>query len=211
LLHLAAVHGSEPDVVARLRQLGPTRPFGLYEPFARGEPVAHYPDVQETNVFRDDPVVRERLEIRGIRTWLAVALQKDGVLLGVINVHSAFDRPVTLHDGMTKCGQRRATAVLASVLRRDERSAKASVEAVNKQPGPPVRHPQLSTGLGNRPVLVDHFHQLDLARPNRTTSVEVDAQCEPRHGLADGLASGTTGEVAITLLLRVHFGAAAEG
>src|SRR5208283_1626280 len=39
LLHLVAVHGSESDVVARLRQLGPTRAFGLYEPFARGERV----------------------------------------------------------------------------------------------------------------------------------------------------------------------------
>jgi GAF domain-containing protein len=51
--------------------------------------------VQETNVFRDDPVVRERLEIRGIRTWLAVALQKDGVLLGVINVHRHTVRSFT--------------------------------------------------------------------------------------------------------------------
>ena len=94
LLHLAAMH-SEPDIVARLRQLGPTRAFGLYEPFARGERVAHYPDVRELAVFRDDPVVRQRLEIHGIRTWLGVALQKDGVLLGVINVHRHEVRPFT--------------------------------------------------------------------------------------------------------------------
>jgi class 3 adenylate cyclase len=94
LLHLAAMH-SEPDIVARLRQLGPTRAFGLYEPFARGERVAHYPDVRELAVFRDDPVVRQRLEIHGIRTWLGVALQKDGVLLGVINVHRHAVKPFT--------------------------------------------------------------------------------------------------------------------
>jgi GAF domain-containing protein len=95
LLHLAAVHGSDPDVVSQLRQLGPTRTFGLYEPFAHGEPIAHYADVRETEVFREDSVVRARLELRGIRTWLAAALQKDGVLLGVINVHRHAVRPFT--------------------------------------------------------------------------------------------------------------------
>jgi GAF domain-containing protein len=95
LLHLVAVHGSEPDVVARLRQLGPTRAFGLYEPFARGERVVHIADVRKTHIIRDDPVVRERLDLRGIRTWLAVALHKEGVLLGVINVHRHTVRPFT--------------------------------------------------------------------------------------------------------------------
>ena len=93
LLHLEAVHGSDPDVVERLRQLGPTRAFGLYEPFARGERVAHYTDVRETTIFREDPVVRARLELRGIRTWLAVALHKDTVLVGVILVHRHTVRP----------------------------------------------------------------------------------------------------------------------
>src|SRR5271167_2639514 len=93
LLHLVAVHGSESDVVARLRQLGPTRAFGLYEPFARGERVVQIADVRKTDVFRDNPVVRERLELREIRTWLAVALHKEGVLLGVINVHRHTIRP----------------------------------------------------------------------------------------------------------------------
>ncbi|HEX3520810.1 MAG TPA: GAF domain-containing protein, partial [Stellaceae bacterium] len=95
LLHLVAAHGSEPDVVMRLRQLGPTRAFGLYEPFARGERVVQIADVRETDVFRANPVVRERLELRGIRTWLAVALHKEGALLGVINVHRHTIRPFT--------------------------------------------------------------------------------------------------------------------
>src|SRR5204863_443113 len=95
LLHLVAVHGSEPEVVERLRQLGPTRAFGLYEGFARGESVVHFTDVRETAIFCDDPVVRERLEIRGIRSWLAVALHKEGVLQGVINVHRHAVRPFT--------------------------------------------------------------------------------------------------------------------
>jgi two-component system NtrC family sensor kinase len=95
LLHLVAVHGSESRVVERLRQLGPTRAFGLYEGFARGESIVHFADVRETAVFRDDPVVRERLEIRGIRSWLAIALRKDGTLRGVINVHRREVRPFT--------------------------------------------------------------------------------------------------------------------
>ena len=93
LLHLVAVHGSEPDVVTQLRQLGPTRAFGLYEPFARGERVVQFTDVRNTDVFRDNAVVRERLKLRSIRTWLAVALHKEGVLLGVINVHRHTVRP----------------------------------------------------------------------------------------------------------------------
>ncbi|HEV7995664.1 MAG TPA: GAF domain-containing protein, partial [Stellaceae bacterium] len=95
LLHLGSVHGSKPEVVERLWQLGPTRLFGLYEAFARGETIVHFADVRETDIFRDDPVVRERLEIRGIRSWLAVALQKEGVLFGVINVHRHAVRPFT--------------------------------------------------------------------------------------------------------------------
>ena len=95
LLHLGSVHGSKPEVVERLWQLGPTRLFGLYEAFARGETVVHFADVRETDIFRNDPVVRERLELRGIRSWLAVALQKDGIVLGVINVHRHTVRPFT--------------------------------------------------------------------------------------------------------------------
>jgi hypothetical protein len=48
-----------------------------------------------------------------------------------------------LHDGMTEFGQRRAAAVLASLLRSDDRGAKAPVQAVNQQPGAPVRHSHL--------------------------------------------------------------------
>jgi hypothetical protein len=40
-------------------------------------------------------VVRARLELRGIRTWLAAALQKEGKLLGVLNVHRHTVRPFT--------------------------------------------------------------------------------------------------------------------
>src|SRR5205823_6619052 len=37
----------------------------------------------------------ERLDLRGIRSWLAVALCKDGSLLGVLNVNRRDVRPFT--------------------------------------------------------------------------------------------------------------------
>jgi adenylate cyclase len=92
-LHLAAVRGGDPDVYSKLQELGPTSTFGLYEPFAHGQCVAHHADVRETEIFRENAVVRARLELRGIRTWLTVALQKEGALPGVINVSRHTVRP----------------------------------------------------------------------------------------------------------------------
>ena len=95
LLHLVAAHG-EPDVLDKLRELGPSdlsRPGGLYDPFLGGERVVHIADVRETETFRNKPIARKRLEVRNIRTWLAVALRREGTLLGVINVHRHEVRP----------------------------------------------------------------------------------------------------------------------
>ncbi len=144
LLHLVAVHGSEPDVVARLRQLGPTRAFGLYEPFARGERIVQIADVRNTDVFRDNAVVRERLELRGIRTWLAVALHKEGVLLGVINAHRHTVRPFSDRQ-ITLLQNFAAQAVIAMENARlitetrealDQQTATAEVlQVINSSPG----------------------------------------------------------------------------
>src|SRR5437868_7674949 len=91
-LHLVAAYG-EPGVFDRLQQLGPSRPDGLYGSLAHGERVTHIADVREAEAFRHNERARERLELRNIRSWLAVALQKDGALLGVINVHRHALRP----------------------------------------------------------------------------------------------------------------------
>jgi PAS domain S-box-containing protein len=94
-LQLVAAYG-EPQVFEQLRQLGPSRldrPGGLYDGVARGERITHIADVRETKTFRDNPVARKRLELRNIRSWLAVALQREGALLGVINVHRHEVRP----------------------------------------------------------------------------------------------------------------------
>jgi GAF domain-containing protein len=85
--HLAAVHGAEPAQVARLQQLGPIRGVELLGRLARGERVVHVLDVRETETYRNDPKARERLEVRGIRTFLAVALQKENALLGALVIH----------------------------------------------------------------------------------------------------------------------------
>ena len=98
LLHLVAAHG-DPDALEKLRELGPSnlsrpgQPAGLYDPFTRGEHVVHIADVRETEAFRKSPIARKRLQLRNIRTWLAVALSREGTLLGVINVHRHEVRP----------------------------------------------------------------------------------------------------------------------
>jgi GAF domain-containing protein len=94
LLHLVAAYG-EPQVLERLREFGASRPGGLYDQIARGERVTHIGDIRETDTYRENPVARKRLQLRNVRTWLAVALRKEGALLGVINVHRHEVRPFT--------------------------------------------------------------------------------------------------------------------
>src|ERR1051326_3883840 len=94
LLHLVAAHG-EPDVFERLLELGPSRmgSASLYAGIAGGEHIVHIVDVRETATFSDNAPARRRLELRGVRTWVAVALRKEGRLVGVINVHRREVRP----------------------------------------------------------------------------------------------------------------------
>jgi len=92
LLHLAAAH-AEPRMMEELLQLGPSHLNWLYEPLSRGERIIHIPDVRDTAAYQEIPGAKERLDRRGIRSWLAVALCKDGVLLGVLNVNRRDVRP----------------------------------------------------------------------------------------------------------------------
>src|SRR5262249_10314303 len=94
LFHLVAMHG-DPAAFEQIRPLGPIPPRGTYEPIARGERVVHVPDIRETEEYRDDPAARERINRRGIRTWLAVALHKEGAVLGAILVYRRVVRPFT--------------------------------------------------------------------------------------------------------------------
>jgi GAF domain-containing protein len=88
---LAAVHGA-PGEAETLRQLGPATLSGMYEFLARDQSVSHVADVRETAAYQM-PLGRARLDARHVRSWLGVALRKDGALLGVINVHRREVRP----------------------------------------------------------------------------------------------------------------------
>jgi PAS domain S-box-containing protein len=90
-LRLAAVHGA-PGEAETLRQLGPATLSGMYEFLARDQSVSHVADVRETAAYQM-PLGRARLDARHVRSWLGVALRKDGALLGVINVHRREVRP----------------------------------------------------------------------------------------------------------------------
>src|SRR3954466_3117894 len=93
----------ETEIVDHLRELGqrgrgsgPVRP-GPDNPFGRlvqGERVVHIADLM-SEPERYDPVNRERTAVTGARTWLAIALQKDDLLLGAIIAHRREVRPFT--------------------------------------------------------------------------------------------------------------------
>jgi GAF domain-containing protein len=91
----------ETEIVDHLRELGqrgrgsgPVRP-GPDNPFGRlvqGEKVVHIADLV-SEPERYDPVNRERTAVTGARTWLAIALQKEDLLLGAIIAHRREVRP----------------------------------------------------------------------------------------------------------------------
>ena len=99
VFHLASVR-DDP----RLKQLGPgevmeTLPTDdLLGRIVNGERLVHIADIRETETYRDFPAIRERLERGGIRTLLAVALHKDGALLGVITVYRRLVRPFSVKE-----------------------------------------------------------------------------------------------------------------
>jgi len=47
----------------------------------------HIADLRETDAYRNHPSVRERADLRRMRTWLGVALHRDEAVLGAIIVH----------------------------------------------------------------------------------------------------------------------------
>ena len=91
--HLMAAYG-QPKAVEPLQRL-PMRPIGPgpFELLVRGEAVVHIPDSRETAHYRNQPRARERIDLANIRTWLGVALRKEGVLLGAIIVYRQEVRP----------------------------------------------------------------------------------------------------------------------
>src|SRR5205823_1164344 len=91
--HLVAASG-EPHLLEQAQQLGPVPATNVMQGrLAQGEDVVHIADVRDTDLYRESAVVRERLDLWGIRTWLAVALRRDSLLLGTIIVSRKEVRP----------------------------------------------------------------------------------------------------------------------
>jgi class 3 adenylate cyclase len=90
---LAAIYGRDPRIVEQVKQLGPIRVFGLFNPMVRGERIVHVGDVRKTATYRDYQIARDHFELAGIRTWLGVALRKGDALLGAITMYRREMRP----------------------------------------------------------------------------------------------------------------------
>jgi hypothetical protein len=68
-------------------------PFDRIQTLIWGEGVVHVPDVQKDPRFLSDPRWRERTEIGGVQSLLAVALHKDDALLGTLTVYRQEVQP----------------------------------------------------------------------------------------------------------------------
>jgi len=92
---LAAVRGEVKHIEA-MRQSGPLVP-GPHHPvsrFLRGDNLIHLPNTRESEEYRADARFRSLVDL-GVLSLLSVALRKDGVLLGYINVYRHVAEPFT--------------------------------------------------------------------------------------------------------------------
>jgi adenylate cyclase len=96
LQQVAAAHAT-PQLVALRQQQSPNRldPGTPFYPLLEGERIVHLTDVRESAAYRDFPAIRERLDAANARSLAAVALRKDGTLLGVLDVYRQEVRPFT--------------------------------------------------------------------------------------------------------------------
>jgi GAF domain-containing protein len=67
----------------------------LFEPFRHGECIVNFPDVRETEAYKADASLRERLDLGRVRSWLGVALHRNNDLKGVIVLYRTEVRPFT--------------------------------------------------------------------------------------------------------------------
>jgi len=93
-LHAVAMHG-DLSFVDWLRQRSPIRPIpgsAAYR-IVQGERFVHVADRREEDAYGTDPIFRSLVDISGVRASLSVALRKDEMLLGMINVYRQEVRP----------------------------------------------------------------------------------------------------------------------
>jgi GAF domain-containing protein/FixJ family two-component response regulator len=92
--HLSAAR-SDARYIEWARQAGPVRPYPTTPlgRIKRGERIVHVADIGEDDGYRAAPAFRESVELRGVRSQIAVALSKDNALLGAMNVYRREVRP----------------------------------------------------------------------------------------------------------------------
>ena len=92
--HPAAIR-SGPLYVEWTSQIGPILPYSSTPlgQITRGERIVHTVDVQEEDFYRTAPNFRQSVDIRRVRSQIAVALLKDDVLLGAMVVYRQEVRP----------------------------------------------------------------------------------------------------------------------
>jgi PAS domain S-box-containing protein len=83
-----AMQGVSQDLAERMRRGFSVRQTSIFAPLLAGEPLVHFAD----NRLIDDPPTRAAAE-HGARTYLLLALRKDGALLGVISCARGEVRP----------------------------------------------------------------------------------------------------------------------
>jgi GAF domain-containing protein/nitrogen-specific signal transduction histidine kinase len=92
--HNVAFRGVPPALLDRFRPTFLPRPeFSIYR-IVQGEDVVQVADIMDDEVHRSSGSARRRLvELAGARTQLMIALRKDNILLGAINVFRQEVRP----------------------------------------------------------------------------------------------------------------------
>jgi GAF domain-containing protein len=92
--HLAATDVGERFAL-RAHRLGPIVPYSGHPmaPLTRGEPFVQLEDARDTAAYHSDAALRQRVDDARIRSWLAVALRKNEMLLGAILLHREEVRP----------------------------------------------------------------------------------------------------------------------
>ena len=143
---LVAYRGG-PDYDELARHLGPFRPErgSTIEALVNGESVAHVLDLATDQKYRaTGPVRRSLIEIAGARTFLSLALRKDGALTGALHLFRREVRPfsnkeiVLLHNFAAQAVVAMENARLINETREalEQQTATAEVlQVINASPG----------------------------------------------------------------------------
>jgi GAF domain-containing protein len=89
--NVAAIHG-DTAFTERMRQevvIG----AALYDAIRAGAQVVNLPDARESEAYRREALIRERVDLGNVRSYLAVALRRDENIAGVLVVYRQEVRP----------------------------------------------------------------------------------------------------------------------